>query len=158
MTAAIKFLCAGLLATMMAFSSPVVLRLFWYPFVPSIQTSVPERLATAEGRLSSLEHRMDSVEGAKVGERLSAIEARQSIVLLFLAPMAVFVFTHSWETWQRLRGNRRTRQDDYQHKSKQPGSSGQSPTPLPSAGSPTAVPGSWLFLTASQPQTSGTSR
>lgn len=113
MTAMIKFMCAGILALIMVTASPVMVKM-WLAQGPSIQYSqtIPERMASDETRLATVERRLDAIESAKISERLASIEARQSIVITFLAPVALFVFTHSYETWQRLRGNRKTRTTD----------------------------------------------
>ena len=118
-TAMIKLVCASLLAIIMIAASPSVLRMWFGHEHEVVQTTLPERVTGDEARISNLEHRMDILETAKIGERLSAIEARQGIVLMFLAPMALFVFTHSYEVWTRLLGKNKTREtDQVEHREK----------------------------------------
>ena len=113
LTITIKLFCAGVLALIMVTASPSVIRLWLEkPPVPTIQATIPERVSSTEARIANLEHRQDELESAKIAERLSAIEARQGTVLLFLAPMALFVFTHTYELVQRIRGKSMTRATD----------------------------------------------
>ena len=108
---AIKVGCSLSLATIMVLFAPVVIKQTIHP-IPSYQATIPERMAGSEARLSNLESRMDRIEEQKIGEQLAEIKARQEGVLALLAPVALFIFTHTFEIIQRMRGKARTRKTD----------------------------------------------
>ena len=106
----LKIVFAGATAAVMGIGIPSMFR----TPVPasSIQSTIPERMATNEARIALLEHRVEIIENAKIGEQLAEIKARQQLVIALFVPMSLFIFTHTFEIIQRIRGKQRTRADD----------------------------------------------
>lgn len=99
----VKTACAAALAVVMTLNLPSVVRfVFRRPAPPAeMQLSMPERVATNEQKIADLGRRMDLRE--KDGERLATIEEQTRLILVLLAPAALFIFTHTWEIWARRR-------------------------------------------------------
>ena len=109
----VKTLCvAAIWLVMLAGAPPIIQR--WIH--PSTAQTVPERLATDEANLQTLQKQMDILEHTSSGnaERLAALEAKQDNVLKILLGIALFMATHVIENWQRWRGNYKTRAGDRQ--------------------------------------------
>lgn len=109
-TSMIKLFSAGLLAFIMAMYSTTMIKGKHYateePAIPAAPTTptmpIGERMAQHEIRLLQLEHRMDTLEEQKIGEQLVEIRARQEGVLALLIPVALFIFTHTYELFRRM--------------------------------------------------------
>lgn len=71
-----------------------------------------ERVAGSEVKIIDLEQRVKVLEDQRIGEQLAEIRVRQEGVLALLFPVALFIFTHTFETIQRIRGKSRTRVED----------------------------------------------
>lgn len=112
LTGVIKMMCAAVMAILMAVMAPRVLVHTTQPELLSYQTTIPERITSNEARLQSLEQRMSILESSKISERLATIETRQEAVLAMLVPIALFLFTHTLEVIQRMRGRQHSRKDD----------------------------------------------
>lgn len=110
LTTLIKIASAFILLLVMGFYAPTVLKHIPPPVV--LQSTLPERVASTETRLDLLEKRLDLIEAEKISERLATIQTRQEAVLALLIPVALFIFTHTLEVMQRLRGKSRTRSGD----------------------------------------------
>jgi hypothetical protein len=106
----VKLFSAGLLAVIMAMYSTNMVRERRQPLrepdisaTPTTSTTPPgERMAEHEVRLLELEHRMDMLERQKIGEQLAEIRARQEGVIALLIPVALFIFTHTYELFRRM--------------------------------------------------------
>ena len=103
-TGAVKITCAFVMAVTMTIFAPRVL--LHTPRPVEYQVTIPERVTSNEARLQSLEHRMTTLENNRIEERLAVIETRQEAVLAMLVPIALFLFTHTLEVIQRMRGRK----------------------------------------------------
>jgi len=99
--AVIKVACCFAVAFSMLLYAPKVLRPV--PFAYEMQQTIPERMASTEQRLSAVEHRMDTIESAKLGEQMVAIQDRIQGLLIISVPMALFVFIHTLQVILGLR-------------------------------------------------------
>jgi len=101
----VKIVCACIMAVMMLGFAPLVFKHSTFTNNHAIvQQTLPERISSTEARLTNLEQRVGNLESIKLGERLSVIETRQEAVLGMLLPIALFLFTHTLEVIQRMRG------------------------------------------------------
>lgn len=71
--------------------------------IASVQTTMPERMASSEQRLASVEQRIDRIEEAKLSEQMVSIQDRIQGLLIISVPMALFVFIHTLQVVLGLR-------------------------------------------------------
>ena len=67
------------------------------------QVSMPERMATTEQRVTAVEHRLDTIESAKLSEQMVSIQDRIQGLLIISVPIALFVFIHTLQVVMGIR-------------------------------------------------------
>lgn len=102
---AIKICCCFAVAVTMLVYAPKVLKpVQVIPIIDEAQgTTMPERMATSEQRITALEHRMDVMESAKLSEQIVSLQDRIQGLLIISVPMALFVFVHTLQVLLGMR-------------------------------------------------------